>query len=179
MERGRSEKTNSPIIYLSSYDRSLYIGRGAAFANRDSSLYGARATRRIASNSHSQTDTANRRCDPIPPVENAFSHVMEESEFCGSYRARTFHTLLHRLRLCNQLFSTNKSQKITYLTGLNFNLAATVLKLCAQEVVSIPQHPQALYPFDSTYLLTSVKRDFTLQNLTEQGNIAFRVVKVA
>ena len=77
----------------------------------------------------------------------------------------------HRLRLCTQPFSTTKSQKTTCLTGLYFNRPATVLKLCAQEVVALPQHPQALYLFDSTYLLTSAKGDFTMRNLTEQGEI--------
>ena len=77
----------------------------------------------------------------------------------------------HRLRLCKQPFSTMKSQKTTCLTGLYFNLPATVLKLCAQEVVALPQHPQALYLFDSTYLSTSTKGDFTMQILTEQGEI--------
>ena len=48
----------------------------------------------------------------------------------------------HRLRHCKQPFSTTKSQKTTCLSGLYFNLPATVLKLCAQEVVALPQHPQ-------------------------------------
>ena len=77
----------------------------------------------------------------------------------------------HRLRLCKQPFSTTQLQKTTCLTGLYFNLPATVLKLCAQEFVALPQHPQALYLFDSTYLLPSVKGDFTMHNLTEQGEI--------
>ena len=77
----------------------------------------------------------------------------------------------HRLCLCKEPFSTTKSQKTTCLTGLYFDLPATVLKLCAQEVVALPQHPQALYLFDSTYLLTSAKGDFTMQNLTEPGEI--------
>ena len=79
----------------------------------------------------------------------------------------------HRLRLCKQPFSTTKSQKTTCLTGLFFNLPATVLKLCAQEVVALPQHPQAIYLYDSTYLLTSAKGDFTMQNMT--GTIDYRV----
>ena len=78
---------------------------------------------------------------------------------------------LHQLRHCKQPFSTTKSQKTTCLIGLYFNFLATVLKLCAQEVVALPQHPQALYLFDSTYILTSTKGDFILQNLTEQGEI--------
>ena len=77
----------------------------------------------------------------------------------------------HRLRICKQPFSTTKSQKTTCLTGLYFFLPATVLKLCAQEVFALPQHPQALYLFDSTYLLKSAKGDFTKQNLTDQGEI--------
>ena len=75
----------------------------------------------------------------------------------------------HLLRLCKQPFSSTKSQKTTCLTGLYFNFRATVLKLCAQEVVALPQLPQALYLFDSTYLLTSAKEDFTMQNLTKHG----------
>ena len=77
----------------------------------------------------------------------------------------------YRLGLCKQLFSTTKLQKTTYLTGLYVKLPATVLKLCAQEVVALPQHPHALYLFGSRYLVTSAKGDFTLQNLTEQGEI--------
>ena len=61
---------------------------------------------------------------------------------------------------------------MTCLTDLYFNLPATVLKLCAQEVVALPQHPQALCLFDSTYLLTSAKGDFTMQILTEQEKIS-------
>ena len=76
----------------------------------------------------------------------------------------------HRLRLCKQPFSTTRSQKTTCLTGLFFNLPATVLKLCAQEVIALPQHPQALYLYDSTYLLTSAKRDFVIQNVTPSGD---------
>ena len=79
----------------------------------------------------------------------------------------------HWLRLCKQPFSTSKSQRTTCLTGLFFNIPATVLKLCAQEVVALPQHPQALFLFDSTYLLTSAKGDLTMENLTDQGE--FRV----
>ena len=77
----------------------------------------------------------------------------------------------HRLRLCKQPFSTTKSQKTTCLTSPYFILPSTVLKMCAQEVVAIPQHPQALYLFDTTYLLTSAKGDFTIQKLTDQGEI--------
>ena len=68
----------------------------------------------------------------------------------------------NRLRLCKQPFSTTRSHKTTCLTGLYFNLPATVLKLCAQEFVALPQHPQPLYLFDSTYLLTFAKGDFTI-----------------
>ena len=77
----------------------------------------------------------------------------------------------HRLRLCKQPFSTTKSQKTTCLTGPYFNLPATVLKLCAQEVVALPPHPEDLCLFDSTYVLPSAKGDFTMQNLTDQGEI--------
>ena len=79
----------------------------------------------------------------------------------------------HRLRLGKQLFPTTKSQKMTCLTGLYFNLPNTLLKLCAQEVVALPQHPQALYLFDWMYFLTSAKGDLTMQNLTEQREIRF------
>ena len=96
---------------------------------------------------------------------------MGQKEFSGRYRARTVHPLLglHRLRLCKQPLSPTRSKKMTCLTGLYFNLPTTVLKLCAQEVVALPQHPQALYLFDSAYLSTSAKGDFTMQNWTEQG----------
>ena len=77
----------------------------------------------------------------------------------------------YRLGFCMQPFSLTKSQKMTCLTGLYFILPATVLELCAQEVVALPQHPQALYLFDSTYLLTSAKGGFTMHNLTERGEI--------
>ena len=43
--------------------------------------------------------------------------------------------------------------------------------MCAQEAVKLTQHPQALYLFDSTYLLTPAKGDFRMQNLPEQGKI--------
>ena len=76
----------------------------------------------------------------------------------------------HRLRLCKQPFSNTRPQKTTYLKGLFFNLPATVLKLCAQEVIALPQHPQALYLYDSTYLLTSAKGDFVIQNVTTSGD---------
>ena len=77
----------------------------------------------------------------------------------------------HRLLLCKQPFTATKLQKTTCLTGLYFIFPATVLKLCAQEVVAVPQHPLALYLFDSTYLLTSANGDFTKQNLSEQREI--------
>ena len=76
MERGDSEKTNSCVLYFWSCERRLYIGRGVAFADWDTSLYGTRSARRIPSNPYSPTDTADRTCDAIPPVENALVDVM-------------------------------------------------------------------------------------------------------
>ena len=92
-----------------------------------------------------------------------FAEVTEQelsTHCCGS----------HRLRLCKQPFSTTRSQKTTCLTGLFFNLPATVLILCAQEVTALPQHPQALYLYNSTYLLTSAKENFVIQNVTPSGD---------
>ena len=77
----------------------------------------------------------------------------------------------HRLRLRKQPFSITRSQKTTCLKGLFFNLPATVLKLCAQEVIAFPQHPQSLYLYDSTYLLTSAKGDFVIQNVTPSRDL--------
>ena len=119
---------------------------------------------------------------PIPQTERATQYHLSKTHLLMSWDKTNFAEVTeqelsthcwgsHRLRLCKQPFSTTKSQKTTCLTGLYFNLPATVLKLCAQEVVALPQHPQALYLFDSTYLLTSAKGDFTMQNLTEQGEI--------
>ena len=119
---------------------------------------------------------------PIPQTERATHYHLSKTHLLMSWDKTDFAEVTepelstycwgsHRLRLCKQPFSTTKSQKTTCLTGLYFNLPATVLKLCAQEVVALPQHPQALYLFDSTYLLTSAKGDFTMQNLTEQGEI--------
>ena len=48
-----------------------------------------------------------------------------------------------RLRLRKQPFSTTETQKTTCLTGLYFNIPASVVKLCAQEV-ALPQNPQVL-----------------------------------
>ena len=63
----------------------------------------------------------------------------------------------HRLRLCKQPFFTTRSQKTICLTGLFFNRPVTVLKLCAQEVIALRQHPKALYLYDSTYLFSPPK----------------------
>ena len=119
---------------------------------------------------------------PIPQIERATQYHLSKTHLLMSWDKTNFAEVTeqelsthcwgsHRLRLCKQLFSTTKSQKTTCLTGLYFNLPATVLKLCAQDVIALPQHPQALYLFDSTYLLTSAKGDFTIQNLTERGEI--------
>ena len=119
---------------------------------------------------------------PIPQTELATQYHLSKTHLLMSWDKTNFAEVTeqelsthcwgsHRLRLCKQPFSTTKSQKTTCLTGLYFNLCATVLKLCAQEVVALPQHPQALYLFDSTYLLTSAKGEFTMQDLTEQGEI--------
>ena len=117
---------------------------------------------------------------PIPQTERATQYHLSKTHWLMSWDKTNFAEVTeqelsthcwgsHRLRLCKQPFSTTKSQKTTCLTGLFFILPATVLKLCAQEVVALPQHPQALYLFDSTYLLTSAKGDFTMQKLTDQG----------
>ena len=119
---------------------------------------------------------------PIPQTERATHYHLSKTHLLMSWDKTNFAEVTeqelsthcwesHRLRLCIQPFSTTKSQKTTNLTGLYFNLPATVLKLCAQEVVALPQHPQALYLFDSTYPLTSAKGDFTMQKLTEQREI--------
>ena len=119
---------------------------------------------------------------PIPQAERATQYHLSKTHLLMSRDKVNFAEVtkqelsthcwgLHRLPLCKQPFSTTKSQKMTCLTGLYFNLPATVLQLRAQEVVALPQHPQALYLFDSTYLLTSAKGDITMQNLTEQGVI--------
>ena len=119
---------------------------------------------------------------PIPQTERATQYHLSKTHLLMSWDKTNFAEVTeqelsthcwgsHLLRLCKQPFSTTKSQKTTCLTGLYFNLFATVLKLCAQEVVALPQHKQALYLFDSTYLLTSAKGDFTMQNLTKQGEI--------
>ena len=86
----------------------------------------------------------------------------EDSAHCGGS---------HRLRLCKKPFRPKKSQKTDLLTGLLSKFRATVLSLCAQEVVALPQHSQALYSFDSTYLLTPAKGGFKMHNLTEEIEI--------
>ena len=117
---------------------------------------------------------------PIPQTERGIQYHLSKTHLLMSWDKTNFAEVTeqeisthcwgsHRLRLYKQPFSTTKSQKTTCLTGLYFNLPATVLKLCAQEVVALNQHPQALYLFDSTYLLPSAKGNFTKQNLTEQG----------
>ena len=118
---------------------------------------------------------------PIPQTDRATQYHLSKTHLLMSWDETNFAEVTeqklsthcwgsHLLRLCKQPFSTTKTQKTTCLTGLYFNLPATVLKLCEQEVVALPQHPQALYLFVSTYLLTSAK-EFTRQNLTEQGEI--------
>ena len=103
---------------------------------------------------------------PIPQTERATHYHLSETHLFMSWDKTNLAEVTeqevsthcwgsHRLRLCKQLFSTTRSQKTTCLTGLYFNLPTTVLKLCAQEVVALPQHPQALFLFDSTYFLTS------------------------
>lgn len=72
-----------------------------------------------------------------------------------------------RLKLCKKPFATTVSQRTTCLTGLYFNLVSVVLKLCDQEVIPLPQQPQAEYIYDSTYLLTSADGNFLMQNFTE------------
>ena len=75
-ERGDSEKTNSRVLHLWSCERRLCFGRGVAFADRDTSLYGTRSTRRFPSESYSPTDTADRTCNTIPSVENSLANVL-------------------------------------------------------------------------------------------------------
>ena len=72
-----------------------------------------------------------------------------------------------RLKLCKKPFAATVSQRTTCLTGLYFNLVSVVLKLCDQEVIPLPQQPQAEYLYDSTYLLTSADGNFLMQNFTE------------
>ena len=121
---------------------------------------------------------------PIPNSERATQYQLTKTHLLMSWDKTNFAEVTeqelsthcwgsHRFRLCKQPFSTTKSQKTTCLTGLFFNLLATVLKLCAQEVVALSQHPQAIYLYVSTYLLTSAKGDFTMQNMT--GTIDYRV----
>ena len=69
-------ETNSRVLYISSCESRLYIGRAVAFPDRDTFLYGTRNTRRIPSDSYSPNDTANQTCDTIPSVENALAYVM-------------------------------------------------------------------------------------------------------
>ena len=120
---------------------------------------------------------------PIPQTERATQYHLSKTHLlmswdktnCAEVSEQELSTHCwgsHRLRLCKQPFPTTNTQETTCLTGLFFNLPTTVLKLCAQEFVALPQHPQALYLFDSTYLLTSAKGGFTMQNLTEQGEIS-------
>ena len=127
---------------------------------------------------------------PIPQTKRATQYHLWKTHLLMSWDKTKFSEVTeqelstqcwgsHRLRFCKQPFSTTKSQKTTCLTGLYFDLPATVLKLCDQEVVALPQHPQALYLFDSTYLSTSAEGNFTKHNLTEQGKFAFQDAKVA
>ena len=76
-----------------------------------------------------------------------------------------------RLKLCKKPFATTTSQRTTCLTGLYFNLVTVALKLCAQEVIPLPKHPQATYLYDSTYLLTSADDSFLIQNFTGAGDV--------
>ena len=118
---------------------------------------------------------------PIPNTERATQYQLSKTHLLMSWDKTNFKEVTeqelsthcwgsHRSRLCKQPFSTTRSQKTICLTGLFFNLPATVLKLCAQEVIALPQHPQALYLYDSTYLLTSAKGDFVIQNVTASGD---------
>ena len=119
---------------------------------------------------------------PIPNTEMATQYQLSKTHLLRSWDKTNFAEVSeqelsthcwgsHRRRLCKQPFSTTKSQKTSCLTGLFFNLPATVLNLCAQEVVAFPQHPQAVYLYDSTYLLTSAKGDFMIQNMTACAEI--------
>ena len=92
---------------------------------------------------------------PIPQTERATQYHLSKTHLLMSRDKMNFAEVTeqelsthcwgsHRLRLCKEPFSTTKKQKTTCLTGLYFNFPATVLKLCAQEVVALHQHPQAL-----------------------------------
>ena len=118
---------------------------------------------------------------PIPNTERATQYQLSKTHLLMSWDKTNFAEVTeqelstycwgsHCLRLCKQPFSTTRSPKTTCLTGLFFNLPATVLKLCAQEVIALPQHPQALYLYDFTCLLTSAKGDFVIQNVTPSGD---------
>ena len=71
------------------------------------------------------------------------------------------------LKLCKKPFATTVSQRTTSLTGFSYNLVSVVLKLCEQEILPLPQQPQAEYLYDSTYLLISADGNFLMQNFTE------------
>ena len=119
---------------------------------------------------------------PISNTEQATQYQLNKTHLLMSWDKTNFAEVTeqehskhcwgsHCIRLCKQPFSTTRSQKTTCLTGFSFNLPANELKLCAQEVIALPQNPQALYLYDSTYLLTSAKGDFVIQNVTASGDL--------
>ena len=119
---------------------------------------------------------------PMPNTNRSTQYQLSKTHLLMSWDKTNFAEVIkqelsthcwgsHRLSLCKQPFSTTRSQKTTCLTGFLFNLPATVLKLCAQEVIALPQHPQALYLYDSNYLVTSAKGDFVSQNVTPSGDL--------
>ena len=166
IKRGDSEETNSRVLYLWNWEGlhlvmeiPLYTGHGVHDVFRATPIphpipQTERATQYHMSRTHLLTS----------PDKTNFAEVTEQEHSTPCWDS-------HRPRFCKQPFSTIKSQQMTCLTGLSFNLPATVLKLCAQQVVALHQHPLALYLLDSMYLLTSAKGDFIMQILTEQGEL--------
>ena len=57
----------------------------------------------------------------------------------------------NRLKLCLKPFSMSRSGESTCLSSLFFDLQTSVLKLCAQQVVALPEEPYAEYLDDSTF----------------------------
>ena len=92
---------------------------------------------------------------PIPNTERTTQYQLSKTLLLMSWDKTNFAEVTeqelsrhcwgcHRLRFCKQPFSATRSQKTTCLTRFFFNLPATVLKICGQEMIALPQHPQAL-----------------------------------
>ena len=75
----------------------------------------------------------------------------------------------NRLKLCLKPFSMSRSGESTCLSSLFFDLQTSVLKLCAQQVVALPEEPYAEYLDDSTYLVYSRSSDYRLINYSSQA----------